>query len=416
MKQFLSTILFSILTLGVHAQEPFRTRIFSPALKTLQAVIQDEKFLNPIIESDGSQVIEISFDEMSHENHIYGYQVIHCNADWTPSDIQTNEYLNGFSSANITDYEHSVNTHYLYTHYRFNLPNNDISFKISGNYVVRIYEDNQFDKPLAQACFSVVEPKVSINATVRGNTDTELSGRLQQLDFEVNLNGYKVRDVMTEIKPVIRQNNRFDNEVRDIKPFTFTAEQINYINNKSLIFEGGNEFHVFDISSVYNAGRGVNKTEFNNRFFETFLYPDKLQPRSYINEPDVNGKLLINHQEAFTNSQTEADYILVHFTLPAKGPFFDGTLYLGGDLTYNLTDKNAMIPFNNETSAYTTSLLLKQGGYNYQYRFVPKGSTKAIIEKTDGSFWQTLNEYTIYIYQRAWGERYDKLIGVKSVE
>jgi hypothetical protein len=400
----------------LNAQEPFRTRIFSPALKTLQAGIQNEKFLIPVIELDGNQLIEISFDEMSHENHAYGYQIIHCNADWTPSDIQSGEYLNGLNTSNITEYEHSVNTHYLYTHYRFNLPNNDISFKLSGNYMVRIYEDNQFDKPLAQACFSVVEPKVSIEATVRGNTDTELNGRLQQLDFEVNLNGYNVRDVMTEIKPVIRQNNRFDNEVRDIKPFTYSSGKISYINNKALIFEGGNEFHVFDISSVYNAGRGVNKTEFNNRFFESYLYPDKLKPVSYITEQDVNGRFLINHQEAFTNPHTEADYILVHFLLPAKGPFFDGVLYLGGDLTYNLFDKNALIPYNNEISAYTTTQILKQGGYNYQYRFIPKGSNKAFVEKVDGSFWQTSNEYIIYIYYRAWGERYDKLIGVKNVE
>jgi len=93
------------------------------------------------------------------------------------------------------------------------LPNNDIGFKISGNYVVVIYEDNKVDSPIAQVCFSIVEPKVSINATIRGNTDTELYGRLQQLDFDLKLNAYPVRDVNSELKIVIRQNNRFDNEV-----------------------------------------------------------------------------------------------------------------------------------------------------------------------------------------------------------
>ena len=65
---------------------------------------------------------------------------------------------------------------------------------------------------------------------------------------------------------------------------------------------------------------------------------------------------------------------------------------------------------------YYASLLLKQGGYNYQYWFVQKGAKKANVEKVEGSYWQTGNEYTIYVYHRPWGERYDKLVAVKSIQ
>lgn len=398
------------------AIEPFRTRIFNQDIKTLIMGIENEKFLIPVIELNSNQRLVCSFDELSHESKAFSYEIMHCNADWTPSSLSTSEFLSGFTRADITDFQQSINTHVLYTHYKFNLPNDDVNFKISGNYVVRIYADNKRDQPIAQACFSVCEPKVEITASVRSNTDTELNGRFQQLDFEIKLNGYPVRDAISEIIPVVRQNNRVDNEVRNLKPYTFSSGKLSYINNKSLIFEGGNEFRSFDISSIYNAGRGVSEIKFNQKYFECFLNPDKFKPKSYLSEQDVNGRFLINSQESFNDIHTEADYFLVHFNIPASGPFFDGLLFVGGDFTYNLNNPSTLIQYDNEQAAYTHSMFLKQGGYNYQYRFLTKGNTAASTERTEGSFWQTSNEYTIYVYNRGWGERYDKLIGVYSLQ
>jgi len=108
--------------------------------------------------------------------------------------------------------------------------------------------------------------------------------------------------------------------------------------------------------------------------------------------------------------------MFVHITLPTKQPYFDGQLYLGGEFNYNLLNDISRLKYDANSGMYYQTLLLKQGGYNYQYWFVPKGSTKASVEKVDGSYWETRNEYTIYVYHRAWGERYDRLIGVKQVE
>jgi hypothetical protein len=402
---------------SVSAQNIYRTQILKPNIKTLEIGIKGEKFFLPVIELGGDEMLHIRFDEMSHEVHSYGYKVIHCNADWTPSDLMTNEYLSGFTSANITDYTLSLNTTFLYTHYNFILPNDDINFKISGNYVVIIYEDNNVDSPIARACFSVVEPRVNINATRRGNTDTELNGRLQQLDFDIALNGYPVRDPNNEIKIVVRQNNRIDNEVRGIQPTFISGSKLSYVNNKQLIFEGGNEYHRFDISSVYAASEGIAEIKYKQPHYEVFLNPDKIQTsRTYMQNFDVNGKFLINYQESNDNSNSEADYLFVHLSLPTKQPYFDGQLYLGGEFNYNLLNDISRLKYDGNSGMYYQTLLLKQGGYNYQYWFVPKGSTKASVEKVDGSYWETRNEYTIYVYHRAWGERYDRLIGLKQVE
>ena len=408
---------FLFINLIAPAQTIYRTQILADNIKTLQIGVNDDKYLLPIIELNGSDILKVRFDEMSHEAHSYAYKIIHCNADWTPSDLSTNEYLSGFTTGNITDYTLSQVTTFLYTHYKFELPNSDISFKISGNYVVIIYEDNNVDKPIAQACFSIVQPKISITAAVRGNTDTELNGRMQQLDFDLSLNGYNVRDVNSELKVVVRQNNRYDNEVSGILPTYISGSKLSYSNNKSLIFEGGNEYHRFDISSVYAASEGIATIRYQQPHYEAFLLQDKIQTsKTYMHNFDVNGKFVINFQESVDNSDTEGDYMYVHFMLPLKTPFLDGQLYLGGEWNGNLLNENSRLAYDFNAGTYYKTLLLKQGGYNYQYWFLQKGSKKANVEKVDGSYWQTGNEYSIYVYHRPWGERYDKLIAVKSLQ
>ena len=399
------------------AQTIYNTRIFRDDIKTLHAGIQGEKFLLSIIELDGSNVIDISFDQMSHDTKTFRYKVIHLNADRTPSDLLTNEYLSGFTNDDITNYTLSVNTTFLYTHYSFELRNDNIGFKISGNYAVLIYEDNNSENPVAQVCFSVVEPKVSVSANVRANTDIELSNRLQQIDFEISTNGFNYRDPETEFKIVVRQNNRNDNEVKNLKPTFISGNKLSYNNNRQLIFEGGNEYHRFDISSIYSASEGVDNVKYEQPHYEVFLTPNKVQnSKTYMHNFDVNGKFLINFQEVFDDVNSEADYLYVHFSLPEKNPFFDGQVYIGGEWNYNLMDDQSRLQYDNKNEMYYKTILLKQGGYNYQYWFVPKGSKKAIVEKIEGSYWQTGNEYTIYVYHRGWGERYDKLIAVKQIE
>jgi hypothetical protein len=350
---------------------------------------------------------------MSHNIHSYSYSIKHCNADWSLSNLSSTEYIDGFTTGRIDDYALSVNTTFLYTHYRFQLPNNEIKWKLSGNYVVNIFEDNQQDDPIARVCFSVVDPRVQIEAAVRGNTDTELSGRLQQLDFDVLLNDYRVQDAQSEIKVVVRQNNRTDNQVTDIKPSYLAAGKLSYKNNRSLIFEGGNEYHRFDISSIYNYDEGVSAIDFVRPAYHAYLRQDQIIARNpYLTNPDVNGKFVINLQNA-SDDNTEADYMYVHFYLPVDAPFFDGKIYVGGEWNYNQMDKTSLMRYDSEHAMYYNTVLLKQGGYNYQYWLLTPGATKASVSAIDGSHWQTLNEYTIYVYHRPWGGRYDKLIGVK---
>lgn len=411
-------VIVSALCLGISAfaQTIYRTEVKNPDVRSLRIRYEGNATLQrPILTLGTDETLEISFDELSHNTHNYTYTLLHLNADRTESSLSSVEYLAGFPTADITDYDYSLNTQQLYTHYRFTFPNEEMQPKISGNYALKIYEDGDPKKVVAYACFAVVEPKTGIEVTVRHNTDIELSGRYQQLDIDVQTQGIGMKNP-DEIKVVVRQNNRTDNEVFNPKPSYVESQRLRYMNHKQLIFEGGNEYRHFDISSVYFMGNNVDYIRFDQRYYQAFLFSDENRSTTpYLSDFDTNGQFVIN-AERTDDDDYEADYMWVHFFLPEQSPWFDGSVYIGGDLFGNQLLPTNRMQYDNQHQTYFFTAYLKQGAYDYQYWFKPKQSNTATLLRTEGSHWQTQNEYTIYVYYRPFGGRYDQLVGYTVVE
>jgi hypothetical protein len=72
--------------------------------------------------------------------------------------------------------------------------------------------------------------------------------------------------------------------------------------------------------------------------------------------------------------------------------------------------------FNRATQRYERALLLKQGAYSYQYLALAPGSNVGRTDVIEGDKYETRNRYTVYVYNRRPGERYDRLIGVGSLQ
>ena len=414
MKRTFLTLTLCLL-IGVLHAEAWRTHAIDNHIRTLQVRLEGDELALPVVELDGDQRLLISFDEMSYEPQSYNFKIVHCNADWTTSSLSEVEFIDGFYDGIIGDYTLATNTTALYTHYWFSVPNDDLRLKVSGNYAVLIAKNNDFDHLSAVACFSVVESLVGVTGSVRGNTDIELVRRYQQLDFELNTSGYEVRDPFSELKVTVQQNRRTDNAVTNLKPTYTSLNTQSYKNNRSLIFEGGNQYRSIDFSSEYTYGEGIERIVFEQSDFQVLLSPEGPRAQRGLTQgDDADGNYLINRQNS-DDSDSEGDYMWVHFMLPMDDPFFEGSVYILGDMMGNQLDTTSRMEYNFNLKAYTKSLYLKQGGYNFQYIYLQKGEKKGSLQPIEGSFWQTENEYTIYVYHRPWGERYDKLVAVKTI-
>lgn len=153
-------------------------------IHTLQTIVNNDWLHDDVITLGTKDWVTISFDHFTHDYHRFTYKIIHCNADWTPSDLFEVDYMDGFNGQPFEEYENSLNTTMLYTHYSLDLPNDDIQFKASGNYRVEIYldEENQAtEQPVATACFRIVEPHMALNTSITSNTDIDTNLSHQQV-------------------------------------------------------------------------------------------------------------------------------------------------------------------------------------------------------------------------------------------
>ena len=406
MKKIAFLLIFVAFAAGTCAQT--HTRVFNEQIRTLR--VDREVLL-----LDEPAQLHISFDEMSHDVHFYTYTVQMLNGGMFSS-----EYLQGFTTRDITDYEHSINTSRAYTHYWFEFPNEEMKLTKSGQYRLTIYEDGNPDNRVAEVDFCVVEPMVKIDTKVRANTDIEFNGRYQQVDVDVDFKPAGIRFQPSEISVVVTQNNRLDNAVTMTQPTFVEPNRLRYINNKALIFEAGNEYHHFDAFSCFYAGYGIDRVYHEMGDYHALLFPNEITKGQYIHEFDSDGRFVVN-AERTNDSDTEAEYMWVYWTVPAEQPWFDGMLYVGGDIFGNELSLRNRMQYDAEAKVYWLTALVKQGGYDYQYWFVPKAShqpsavshQKTTTQRVDGSYWQTENEYAVYVYWRPFGARYDRLIGVQ---
>lgn len=416
LRKALALLLFGMAHLGVCYAQTFCTQSHASNIKTVQCYIDQQPLSHPIIELEGNEQLLITFDELSYEARNINYSIIHCNSNWAPSHLAEIEYIEGYNSGIVEEYYQSINTTVLYTNYQLRIPNDDFRLKLSGNYAVQFYEDGNIEHPIATACFSVVESLTSIEANIKGNTDIEINKRYQQLDFTLEHRNLATYDAINDFKLVVMQNNRRDNLVTDLRPTYTSSDKQTYCNNKKLIFEGGNEYRTVDFSSEYTYGRGVERIVYDNTYQHVILATDENRGNeSYLYINDANGKYVVNRQFA-ESSHYEADYMWVHFTLKTDAPLFAGSVYLLGDFAHTPPRPQDRLDYNASNNCYEKAILLKQGGINYQYLYIPKGGNQGTLECIEGSFWQTQNEYQIFVYFRPRGERYDRLVGWKLVK
>lgn len=409
MKQILS-ILF-LLGLNISPLKAQENGIFVDNLKTLQVKLNGEWGEQPVMLLGGANFMEISFDDLQHNFVRYTYTITHCNADWKQSELIRSEYMDGFDDNRIEDYEQSMNTEMEYNHYSFTLPNEDVKLLVSGNYIVNIFEDGE-DEPVARACFSIVEPRVGIAIEVNGNTDIDTYQSHQQVSFGINYNGFPVRNAVDELIPVVRQNNRWDNAAFNLKPTYMRVNEMIYEHNRSLIFDAGNEFRRFEILDRHVPTMRVDKMRYDGDYYHAIVMTDE-QRTAYLFDRDQDGRYWIRNGNNVDND-TESDYYFTHFRLEMP-QIPGGELYINGEFSNYSYAPEFKMEYNLMEHAYEIVLPLKQGSYNYQYMFVRDGKSVGEITPAEGSFHQTENEYSVYVYNRPFGSRYDKLVGFKTI-
>ena len=386
----------------------YKNETYNQQIKTLLChKIQDELSL-PLLNLNAEDQLLVSFDDLDADIKDYYYTIIHCNSDWTASDLMQSEYISGFTDEPITDYEFSFNTLQQYTHYSFSFPSEEMKALLSGNYVFKIFEEG--GKTVAYKRFMILETKVTIEAQVRRATLAEDRKTKHEIDFTIKHPNLVVADPFSDIKVTIKQNNKEDNAITDLTPIFVKNNELVYDYEDDNTFWANNEFRHFDIKSLRLQSDRIKAITYDSTYNHVYLFKDRTRPFDrYSIEPDINGKFLIKSQEGWKSS-IEADYAFVHFTLPVDHIRY-GDLYILGEFSDWELKEDFKLEYNDEQKQYEGSIYLKQGYYNYHYALNEISTDRVDISFIEGTHYQTRNDYYIYVYYRSVGDRYDRFVG-----
>lgn len=388
-----------------------RSEILSPDIATLQVFAGDDWLSLPVIELNGETPINISFDELSHTYHRYSYSVEHCEADWQPSkELIESDFIDGFATGNtIENNEQSINTSVLYTHYSLQIPNERCRLKLSGNYTVTVFDEDNDNTPVLRACFMVAERAMNVRLDVSPNTDVDVNKSHQQVSMSLSYGGTRVTDPSNQIKTVVMQNQRWDNAVVNAKPQYVRADGLTWEHCRDYIFPAGNEYRKFETLDPTHTTMGLERVGWGNERYQAWVFVDEPRP-SYVYDEDANGSFYIRNSDNVGND-TESDYIVTHFRL--KSPRQSGDIYVNGAWTYDRFSPQYKMEWNEADNLYEASVPLKQGYYSYQYLLMSSdGSLRPL--HSEGNFYQTENKYQALVYFRGQGERTDRLVGYSN--
>jgi len=393
----------------------FSDSIYSTTIKTLKAYVDGNERSYPAIELNSDTKILIQFDDLVHNSRNYTYQIIHCNYDWSVSTLFSDEYMVGFNENIIQQFEYSTNTKIGYINYRVMLPNNDVQFKLAGNYVFRVFENGNIENSVLTQRFVIYETIVGIQAEVIRPLGAMVKDNSQEIKLTINHDQLQIGDPFNEIKVVIRQNNRTDRMLKDIKPVFVRDNELVYSFSGENTMMAGNEFRTFGFTNIHKNGINVNDIQYVDTIYHVQLRLDESRgSKQYFWEQEMNGQGIV-FLENNDDSYRSADYAFVHFSLPMEEPLLEGKVYVLGELSQWKTTEANQMQYNFDAKMYEAVLLLKQGYYDYLYTYYNNYTQEFDETLLEGSHYQTENNYIIYVYHRGFSGNFDKLVGYQVV-
>lgn len=406
MRLFLKQILFLLFAQSLLAQVQEEVNAPSNIKSIVFKGEKEDQF--PIVQIGESIFLE--FDDLLANEQDYYYKIIHCDYDWTPSKLLRSQYLSGIDNQRILDYENSYTTLQPYSNYKLTIPNDNVGLKVSGNFILEVYNssnDLQFSRK-----FVVYKDLVKVGGVVKRSRDFSFIDEKQVVQFNVNAGGFRWVNPKKEVKVTILQNYHWPTAIYNIVPQFTLGNELVYKYDQETSFYGGNEYLNFDTKDLRAPSSAISHIEVGD-LYNHFLFSDRYRAeRPYTYYPDINGDFVIRTLQGDDVSR-EADYTRVHFSLPYSETIgLDDVFVYGKYNNYALTPENKMA--YNETNGMLEGVLkLKQGFYNYKY-VIERDNEVIELNSISGNFHFTENNYLILIYYRNFGDIYDSIIGVGS--
>jgi hypothetical protein len=437
----------------------FRNEVYDEYIKSVTLETNNLPTNFPVITLNSGQYVMLKFDDLLNEERTLFYHIIHCDKNWKPSKVSEIESISGFNNERLRNYEYSINTRVPYIHYWQQFPNKDTEFKLSGNYLIVIYEDNM-DYPILTRRFIVKENRVNIDITNVYSTDVENIRYKQDLQVIVNYGKFAIRNPLEDVTLMVMKNEEW-NSIKESKPSFVVGSTLKFTKPGTFSWWGLNEFRDFDTRTLMRVGRGVQYIERNSDNTKVIIKTDL--PRTnkvHLTSFDFNGKYFVNNFEGMRDTRIidvldnfakvvnanetqrqslrdslvsslnirnnlldgtyqaeerniRSDYTDVTFILDDANDQSEGDIYILGGMNSYQPSEEFKLKYDAKNDIYTTEVRLKQGYYNYMYGVVNE-KNEVTYKNLEGSWSETENDFQALVYYRGIGDLYDRVIGYQQ--
>ncbi len=397
--------------------------VYSEKIRSVKLFRLGDPVSYPILFMNANEQLELHFDDMDGDVKFYYYSLQLCNADWRPANLSPFDYWRGFLSNRISNYRISNLVQTRYTHYQAVFPERNAGPTRGGNYLLRVYLNDDTNRVVFTRRVLVVNKKVSVGGAVLQAFRGDFFQTHQRVLATVNTQGANMQTFSPQdLKLVILQNYNWPMARLLDRPTIFRSNYYEYAEEEPTRFPAGKEWRWVDLRSFRLRSERVSRivdSDTSNRI-DVYVTPDEDRQRQvYVFYRDLNG-LFTTETRDNSNPWWQSEYAWVHFTYvpPGRKPLAGRRVFIQGELSGYGAGAAHEMRFVDSLGVYQGKLYLKQGFYNYRYAAVPDPNPSAATvsaSSIEGDFWGTENQYFLLLYFRPFGARADELIGATEL-
>jgi hypothetical protein len=316
--------------------------------------------------------------------------------------------MESFQDDNLLSYTPSRGTVVDYTHYTYQFPNDNIQFRVSGNYILRVTEQGRRDEVLFERPFFITEGAGAIAMRV---DDVPVSGQQRPSDLPIaqftpppGLQGTPF-----QYEACFVRNGRFGEARCSRQPRLINQPALEFDLYRRNAFAPTTADYYLNLSTMQIGGSvaGVDRTATP---YQIRLQPDYAQfPGNVATAPPLNGQVVVDEAvRGVGEPDVEAEYVNTQFSfVPPNEQPLRQELRLEG--TFSGSTRMTWQP---DQGRYEGERLLKQGLYEYYYASTDP-ALQQILRRT---LPPGRDRYTTFVYYTDRTLNTDRLVAVQTAQ
>lgn len=374
-------------------------------IRSVQLYRQGSVHNPPIIKLGSSQKLVLAFDELTDLSGQFRVTFTHHDNKWNQSNLPTDWYLGGMNEIIVGGGEKNKLSQPDYFHYSAEFPNNRLSFKISGNYMLHV-SDFSSGVRLFSLPFFVTEDEGEISSRVE--TKYNAGARFGAIDRPFSEFTYPdfIEFPQFDLSFYFVQN-RFWGDAKKSQNYDFSAEDhAEFHLSEEHAFPANFDFLGLNLNSLSQTNRQIIDWQ-----------PGQNPPLAILREDVLNFSADPTFGWGSTygdpTTSDEARYANVRFRFQDGGQFSGNQgVYLVGDFNQWLLSENNKLEYNNDSGYWETTALIKEGSYTYKYA-IKDGATGIDDLILSDTITRQNQEYVSFVYFQDPDYRYHRLLQVQ---